>query len=172
MKKFLKFSGAIAFVLALVAFILMMATPAIMYKGEDVIAKGIVAIFGKKESISFMGVGLGTAETKLAWSALLAWIFILVSLIVLCLGIVLPLLKVKALEKYAGIMNLCAVILLVLAGIFMFITVPVFWTANGGDSVPNNVALGAGWIIGGILAILAGVVAILPAVADFLGKKK
>ena len=43
---------------------------------------------------------------------------------------------------------------------------------NGGDSVPNNVALGAGWVIGGILALVAGIVAVLPAVADFLGKKK
>ena len=172
MKKFLKFSGAIAFVLALVAFILMMATPAIMYKGDDVIAKGIVAIFGKKENVSVAGFSLGTAETKLAWSALLAWIFILLALVILCLGVVLPLLKVKALEKFAGVMNLCAVVLLVLAGIFMFITVPVFWSANGGDKVPDNVALGAGWIIGGILAILASVVAILPAAADFLGKKK
>ena len=43
MKKFLKFSGICAFLLALVAFILMMATPAVMYKGDDVIAKGIVA---------------------------------------------------------------------------------------------------------------------------------
>ena len=172
MKTFLKFSGAIAFVLALVAFILMMATPAIMYKGDDVIAKGIVAIFGKKEAVSIGGIGLGTVETKLAWSALLAWIFILLALIILCLGVVLPLLKDKALEKFAGIMNLCAVVLLVLAGIFMFITTPVFWAANGGDSVPNNVALGAGWVIGGILALVAGIVAILPAVADFLGKKK
>lgn len=171
MKKFLKFSGAIAFVLALVAFILMMATPAIMYK-DDVVAKGIVAIFGKKENVALAGISFGTAETKLAWSALLAWIFVLLALIILCLGVVLPLLKVKALEKFAGVMNLCAVVLLVLAGIFMFITTPVFWSANGGDKVPDNVALGAGWIIGGILAIVAGVVAILPAAADFLGKKK
>ena len=172
MKTFLKFSGAIAFVLALVAFILMMATPAVMYKGEDVIAKGIVAIFGSKEKVAIAGISLGTVETKLAWSALLAWIFVLIALIVLCLGVVLPLLKVKALERFAGVMNLCAVILLVVAGIFMFITTPVFWAANGGDNVPNNVALGAGWVIGGILAIVAGAIAICPAVVDFVGKKK
>ena len=167
MKKFLKFSGICAFLLALVAFILMMATPAVMYKGDDVIAKGIVAIFGSKDKVAMF-----TVETKPAWSALLAWIFVLVDLLVLCLGVVLPLLKVKKIEKFAGLMNLCAVVLLVLAGVFMFITTPVFYNVNGVDSVPSNVALGAGWVIAGILAILAGVVAILPAVADFAGKKK
>lgn len=167
MKKFLQFSGAIALLLALVAFILLMATPAIMYKGEDVIAKGVVVLFGSKDKVAIF-----TVETKPAWSALLAWIFILVALIVLCLGVVLPLLKVKALEKFAGLMNLCAVILLVLAGIFVFISTPVFYNVNGVDNVPNNVALSAGWVIAGILAIVAGVIAILPAVADFLGKKK
>ena len=171
MKKFLKFSGICAFLLALVAFILMMATPAILYKGDDVIAKGVVAIFGSKEKVDLFIVEK-TVETKLAWSALLAWIFVLVALLVLCLGVVLPLLKVKKIERFAGLMNLCAVVLLVLAGIFMFVTTPAFFNANGFDKVPDNVALGAGWVIAGILAILAGVVAILPAVADFAGKKK
>ena len=55
----------------------------------------------------------------------------------------------------------------------MFITTPVFFTANGFDSVPNKCALGAGWVIAGILAILAGLVAIAPAAVAFLdGKKK
>ena len=172
MKKFLKYAGACAALLAVVAFVLLMATPAVMYKGEDVVAKGIVAIFGQKETSSIGGLISFTSETKLAWSALLAWIFVIVALVILVLGVVLPLLKVKKLEKFAGLLNLVAVLLLVVAGVFVFITCPVFFAANGFDKVPDNCALGAGWIIAGILAVLAGVVAILPAAADFLGKKK
>lgn len=168
MKKFLKFVGPIVFLLALVAFILMMATPAIMYKGEDVVAKGIVAIFGEKKTVDAYIVTI-TGETKLAWSALLAWIFILITLLITCLEVVLPLLKVKAMEKYVGALNLIVGVLLLVAGVFMFITCPVFFTANGAKEVPNNCALGAGWIIGGILAVLGGLCA---ACSALLGKKK
>jgi hypothetical protein len=52
----------------------------------------------------------------------------------------------------------------------MFIVVPTFYAANNAD-VPNNAAIGIGWVIGGILAIAGGVFAILPAAADFLAKK-
>lgn len=172
MKKYLKYSGCLAALLALIAFILMMATPSIIYDGKDTLADGVTAIFGKKGSISVLGLISWPTETKLAWSALLAWIFILVALLILVAGIVLPLLKVKALEKFAGLLNLCAVVLLVVAGIFMFVTAPVFFNANGFDSVPDKYALGAGWIIAGILALLAGAAAILPAVFDLIGKKK
>ena len=171
MKKFLKFSGFIAALLALVAFILLMATPGVM-SGSDVVAKGATMIFGKKEAVTVIGIKLGDAETKLAWSALLAWIFVLVALLILLVGIVLPLLKVKALDKFAGLLNLCAVVLLVVAGVFAFISLPIFCDANGLSSVPEKWTLGAGWVIGGILAIAAGVLAILPAAADFLAKKK
>lgn len=171
MKKFLQFSGIIAAVLAIVAFILFMATPGAM-SGNDIVAKGTTMLFGKKEAVTVVGINLGTAETKLAWSALLAWIFVLVALIILLLGIILPLLKVKALEKFAGILNLVAVVLLVVAGIFAFVSLAVFCSANGLDSVPEKWSLGAGWVIAGILAIAAGAIAILPAVMDLIGKKK
>ena len=171
MKKFLKYSGICAAILALVAFILMLATPAILYDGQDVVAQGTTVIFGKTTTTNAI-ITTVKSHTDLAWSALLAWIFVMVSLIILLCGVILPALKVKALEKFAGLLNLCAVVLLVVAGIFMFITTPVFFAANGVDSVPDKCALGAGWIIGGILALAAGIVAILPAVADFLGKKK
>ena len=170
MKKFLQFSGIIAAVLGIVAFILLMATPAVM-RGSDIVAKGVTVIFGKTETTNTI-IGSFTSETKLAWSALLAWIFILVALLILLAGIILPLLKVNALEKFAGILNLVAVCLLAVAGVFAFISLAVFCKANGIDSVPEQWTLGAGWVIGGILAIVAGVIAILPAVVNLIGKKK
>ena len=83
---------------------------------------------------------------------------------------VLPLLKVTALEKFSGLLNLVAVCLLVVAGIFAFVSKSAFATANDWD--PGDLEAGAGWIIAGILFILGGLVAIAPAALEFIGKKK
>ena len=53
----------------------------------------------------------------------------------------------------------------------MFLVVATVYGANGRD-VADGAAIGAGWVIGGILAIAAGVIAILPAAADFMAKGK
>ena len=163
MKKLLKYSGFISLVLVVVAFILMMATDAVIVGSGNyqIHYSGVNAIFGNKDSL------LGPNPSVLA---LLAWIFILVGLVIVLLGIILPLLKVHALEKFAGVLNLVAVLLFVVAGVFMFIVVPTFASANSWNST-NDVHIGAGWVIGGILAIAGGAFAILPAAADFLAKK-
>lgn len=173
MKKFLQFAGLISLVLAVVAFILMLATPAIVLTSGNTqyIYKGTVVLFGSKEAISVIGINLGTVETKPSVLALIGFILLIVGLVVVLLGLILPLLKVKALEKFAGLLDLCALVCFVLAGIFMFLAVPTFFAANEAD-VPNSASLGVGWVFGGILAILAGALAILPAAADFMGKKK
>lgn len=167
MKTFLKFSGAISAVLALVTFILMMATPSVIYT-ENVLntvheVPGVNGIFG-------------TEDYGPAWAGLLAWIFVLVSLLILVFGVVLPLIKVKGLEKVAGILNLVAVLLLVTAGIFMFCEVPAFTDVAGNASfswgnASGGYGLGAGWVFGGIFSIAAGAIAVLPTVMDFVGKK-
>lgn len=162
MGKFLKYTGICALLLAAVAFILMMATDAVVVgTSVQIRYSGVNAIFGNKDSL------LGQNPSALA---LIGWILLLVGLVIVLLGVILPLLKVSALEKFAGILNLVAVICFILAGVFMFIVVPTFAAANDWGGT-DNVTIGAGWVIGGILAIIAGVVAILPAVADFLGKK-
>lgn len=168
MKKVLQFSGLIALVLAVVAFILMMATNAIIVKSGNlqVVTAGTTAIFGKNETV--LGA---TVHTNPSVLALIGWILLLVGMLIVCAGVVLPLLKVTALEKFAGLLNLIAVVCFVVGGVFMFIVVPTFYGAND-SNVPDNAAIGAGWVIGGILAIAAGVFAILPAAASFLGKKK
>ena len=169
MKKVLQFSGLISLVLAVVAFILMMATNAVVQSSGSVqvVTAGTTAIFGKTESTI-----LGDVVTKPSALALSGWILILVGMIIVLLGVVLPLLKINALEKFAGILNLVALVCFVLGGIFMFLVVPTFFSANGYDSTPDNAAIGAGWVIGGILAIAGGAFAILPAAAAFIGGKK
>ncbi|MBQ9265800.1 MAG: hypothetical protein IJ186_01835 [Bacilli bacterium] len=170
MKTFLKFSGAISAVLALVAFILMMATPAVTYtltiggSSSTSTVAGVNAIFGSGD------------DYGPSWAGLMSWIFVLVSLLILVAGVVLPLLKVKALQKFAGVLNLLAVLLLVASGIFMFCEVPAFQAAAGDASFSiggagGTYGLGAGWVIGAILSLGAGAVAILPTVMDFVAKK-
>lgn len=175
MKKFLQFSGLIALVVAIVGFILMMATHAFVYANGSVHGwySGVAAIFGNGQYLAGVG-GISAVDTfsgNLAWSALLAWIFVLVAMLILCLGVILPLLKVKALEKWAGLLNLIAVGLLIVGGVFVFVSLPAFAGANEWSNT-DYWSLGAGWVIGGILYIVAGALAIAPAAADFLGKKK
>ena len=164
MKKILQFSGVISAVLAAVAFILMMATNAIIFDTNYVKLSpisGVHAIFGNADHLF----------SKPSALALIAWILVLLGFVVACVGAILPLLNVKKIEKFAGVMNLCVVVCLVLAGIFMFLVVPTFFGANEVD-VPDSAKIGAGWVIGGILAIAAGAFAILPAAVDFVGKKR
>ena len=169
MKKVLQFSGLISLVLAIVAFILMMASDAVIQPiagNTQTVYAGTTAIFGKTESTI-----LGDVVTKPSALALIGWILMLVGMIIVCAGVVLPLLKINALEKFAGILNLVALVCFVLGGIFMFLVVPTFYAANEWD-VQDSTKIGAGWVIGGIVAIVAGAFAILPAAAAFLGKKK
>ena len=172
MKKLLQFAGLISLALGVVAFILFMATPAIVLSSGNTqyIYKGTVALFGSKEAVSVIGINLGTIETKPSILALIGWILLIIGIIIVCLGVVLPLLKVKALDKYAGILNLVAVCALVAAGILLFCSRAAFCSANNWDTDGAN--LGAGWVIAGILSILGGVCAVLPAAVAFVGGKK
>ena len=173
MKKVLKYSGIISLILAAIAFILMMASPAVVYKSGSTTIEfgGTMAIFGGPTDLNQKGILLITGDAKLSIMALLAWILILVGMIIILLGVILPLLKVTALEKFAGVLNLIAVICLILGGVFMFLVVPTFFSAND-RSVPDGTSITFGWVFGGILAIAGGVFAILPAAMDFIGKKK
>ena len=173
MKKVLQFAGLISLVLAAVAFILMLATPAIVLTSGNTqyIYKGTVALFGSKESTNIAGLVTLTSETKPSVLALIGFILLVVGLIIVLLGVILPLLKVNALEKFAGVLNLVALVCFVLGGVFMFIVIPSFASANEWNST-DGVSIGAGWVIGGILAIVAGACAIAPAAAAFLAKKK
>ena len=167
MKKYLKFSGIVAAVFALVAFILLMATTGVFYKygNSQYNYEGTVVLFGATRE-----TWLGTTKIAPAATGLIGWILIIVALVIILLGIILPLLKVKALEKFAGVLNLVAVCALITAGILLFFSKGAFCSANEWNA--DDAHLGAGWVIAGILAIIGGACAILPAAVDFVGKKK
>ena len=150
MKTFLKFTGIIAALFALVAFILLIATPAIISNLTGGSVAGQNVIFGGKTIFG---------DYDPTWNGLLAFIFILVALLLLVVTVVAELANVKALAKLSGLFNFIAAGLLIVAGIFAFIVVPV-WAGDYAD----HYAIGAGWVIAGILSIAGGAVALLPAI--------
>ena len=167
MKKVLKFAGLISAVLALAAFIFLLAGNAIVYETSSATYKvvGTRALFGGEVETL-----LGTVTYKPAATALIAWILILVAMLILVLGVVLPLLKVKALEKIGGILNLAAVCALVIGGVLLFFTKGVYASAN--DINLDDWKLAFAFVFAGILSIVAGLIALAPAAVDFMGKKK
>lgn len=165
MKNVLKFSGAIAFVLGLVAFILMMATPAATY---TVTIGGNSNVTYYAGTLAIFGGDSGLLSYNLAWSGLLGWIFTLVAMLLAAFGAVLPLIKVKALEGIAGILNLVAIGLFAVGGVFLFFTAAAFHGAN--DFVSKDVALGVGWVFAGIFDLAAAGFAALPVVMGLLKK--
>ncbi|MCR4911984.1 MAG: hypothetical protein K5925_05655 [Bacilli bacterium] len=180
MKKFLQLSGLISLAAAAVAFILVLithgvvkvgseagnwyGTPAVLFGNGNAHAEGSVPILGTLTGYySFNGQGSS--------SALASWIFSLIAILGLLAGAILPFLKVKGFDKFAGLVNLCSVVLLLTAGILLFFTVTNFFNVNGSTDT-DGWALGGGWVIAAILYIAAGAIAICPAVADFVSKKK
>lgn len=95
---------------------------------------------------------------------------ILVFLTFVCTTL-LPLLKVKVSDKILAICNCAAVVLAIVAAIFLFIEVPCFVKANGIDT-KDGFSLGAGWIAAGILSILGGLVGAISPVFALLGHKE
>ena len=155
MKQFLKFSGLIALGLALVGFILMMATPAIKYNGNTV-ADGTDVIFGKTM--------YGQQILKLSVLDLFAWILVLLGMLALVFVTILMFAKKDLYAKLGNLFGIIVAIAFILAAVFMFFTIPTFFSANGGGNVPDGTTLGVGWIIGAILIILAGGLSLLPVI--------
>ena len=179
MKKVLKFAPLCALLLAVVVFILMMAGHSVVYTSDAARNwySGVSAIFGggtAQITISGFGISLSSGvqevDAKLAWNALLAWIFVVAALVLLLISSVTVFVKIKPLEKFGGLIALISAGLLLVAGIFLFFTVPAFAGANEWNNA-DGWGLGAAWVIGAILAIVAGAVSAFPAVLALVEKK-
>ena len=166
MKKFLQFSGLIAAALALATFIFMLAGAGLVYRSNNSAhyVPGTIVIFGGDLKLSIL-----TLECSPAATALIAWIFVLLAMLALIVISVLPLLKVKALDKFAGLITLCAAGLLFVAGILLFLSKVAFTGAN--SNAFDDYHLAFPFVFAGILAIGAAGVAALPTVMGLLGKK-
>lgn len=175
MKTFLKYSGILAAVVAIVGFILMMTTPAFFIKSGDEFyyLTSTQALFGEEQSGTILGfITLDAGHINAVWSAIIAWILAIVGVIALLLGVILPLLKK---EKFAALINIIALAALVIAGVFIFISQPCTFTGkvSGETYTPyKDYQLNATWVITGILYIVAGALAIFPTAMDLIGGKK
>ena len=78
---------------------------------------------------------------------------------------ILPLLKVKALDKFSGILTFVAAALLIVGGIFAFCEKAAILGSDA-KYVSDAVSLGAGWIVAGIMAIISGAIALLSKLLD------
>lgn len=179
MKKLLKFAPICALLLAIVALVLVFATHGMTYEttllGQKVTAwySGVAVLFGKGQyQAAVSGLGSGTADFdgKGAWNAMLAFIFLAIALVALLVSVLTIFVKIKALEKFGGLIALVAGGLLLVAGIFLFFTVPAFAGANEWNN-SDGWALGGGWVVAAILAIVAGAVSAFPAVLALVEKK-
>ena len=186
LKNVLKYAPICALVLAVASFVFMMAAHALEMSasGSGAAAagwiSGVAVIFGKGPyyssgsaswgPISISGGGEGSFDGKLAWNALLAFIFFIVALLALIVSAVSVFVKIPVLEKFGGIIALAAAGLLLVGGIFLFFTLPAFAQANEWNN-SDGWRLGVGWIIAAILAILAGVASAFPAVLALVEKK-
>lgn len=178
MKKLLKFAPLCALLLAVVAFILLLASNGLTYANEVGGQKltgfysASAVMFGQgKYQAASGGVSItADFDGKGAWNAVLAFIFVIVALLALLVSAITVFVKVKALEKFGGLIALVAGGLLLVAGIFVFFTKGAFAAANDyGDM--ENWSVGAGWIVAAILAILGGLVSACPAVLALVEKK-
>ena len=149
MKTFFKLSGIITFVVALVGFILSLTTTGIIVAPDTFL----------ETKLSGAEATFGTNLFDGAVTAVLAFVFALIALVILCIGVILPILKVKNLDKVAGLLNCIAVICLIVAGVLCFFTKSSFSSAN--SDVSAN--LGVAFILGGILYI-----AICPTIANLI----
>ena len=178
MKKLLKFAPLCALLLALVAFILILAGHSMSYAAEEFGVKvtgwmdGPAALFGKgkSEMVSGSVSVAGEVDGKGAWNAVLAFIFVIIALVALLLSSLMVFVKIKALEKFSGLIALVAGGLLLVAGIFLFFTVPAFAGANEWKN-SDGWGLGGAWVVAAILAILGGLVSACPAVLALVEKK-
>ncbi len=183
MKRFLQFSGLIAAVIAIVGFVLMMTCPSLVYTVTSPLSgsksstsySGIMGIFGGTVKGSIGGISFDAGKINPTPLAIVAFVLLCVAIVILLLGAILPIMKVKALNKFSGLLNLIAVVCLIAAGVMLFFEVPSWCAAQSTENYKmstDNFSLGAGWIIAAVLSIVGGVVAILPACANFLAKGK
>ena len=154
MKKVAKFLPCCSFVFALVAFILLMTTPAIkvtstvLGHSNDEYISGIEGIFG------------GDLYDA-TWAGLVAWILLIVALVATCCMTLLPFLKVKNSNKIVALCACLTAVMLVIVGVFTFIEVSAFKGVNGdisisiGSTASISCSLGIGWMFSGIASCVA-----------------
>ena len=180
-------SAQISSVLVLICIILLPTTPIVEYHNGNNWITISGGLFGGGTQI--IGIDGGTissdANSTLASTGLAGWLLMFPSLL---FGAGLIILSAfawifsKRIETNKTVktvftililaMSVGAFVMLLAGGVLVLFSFPVFWQANSRGGNTDHWHLGVGWIFAGILAILAGCLAILPATLDFIGSKK
>ena len=148
--------GAVEFLLAAVALVLLFATSSVVYTYKGMLSgttvlkySGVAGMFG------------GTDKNyAMPWAGMTSFILLACALVVLCILCLFALTKKKF--ALAGICRFVAAGLLIVAGVLLFFEVSAWTAVNGdltikaGDYANGSYSLGAGWIIAAILSIVAG----------------
>lgn len=164
MKIFLKYANFIAAGLLLLAFIFTLAFP------------GVIQVFKTGSTTTttpFAGgqciFGGGDMSLKATWVGIISFIFVILALLATAALIILPLLKITALDKYATLITYAVAALVFLTGIFTFCIVPAFCGANGVEGIKTSYstgyfAIGGGWFFAGIFYILSALSSVAPSI--------
>ena len=175
MKKALKFASLCAGLLAIAAFVLLIATESLTHtytalsvSFHDLYSAPAV-LFGNGNMV--IANVSANFEGTLAWNALVAWILTGAAGILSLVSFIGSSVKAKKVLKFSGLISLLSAGLLIAAGILLFFTKSVFYNANGWGNINDAYNLSATWIIAGIASILGGLISALPSVFAIVGKK-
>ena len=152
-----KYGIYVATGLALLGFILLMSTPAVV-SGDNTIVSGIKAIFGGDITVAVIFTGHIDPS---GWG-LTAWILGLLGICGLVFFCVAPFIKALDLDnKLFPCIAIGVAVLVLASGICSFGVNCYGW---------NNTGIGGGWVVGGILLVLAGGLASVDPLLALLGK--
>ena len=164
MKKYFKYAGICALVLSVVAFIMVIACKGMKYE----ISGGGVTLTEKYKGMDIIFAKGDFKNFDKAMAGVFGFILLLVAIVLTAVGVILPLVGKSLDAKIAGIINIVAAVLFILAGILIICVKNSWLDAN---DAPSNAKkyydLTVEYAIAGILSILAGVVTLAPAIADF-----
>jgi glucan phosphoethanolaminetransferase (alkaline phosphatase superfamily) len=143
-------------VLAIVALVLLFATSSVVYTYKGALTgttvtkvSGTVGMFGGTD-----------ANYAMPWAGMTSFILLACAIVILVLLFCLSLAKKKF--ALAGICKFVAAGLLIVAGVLLFFEVSAWTAVNGnasfaiGTYASGSYSLGAGWLIAGIVSIVAG----------------
>lgn len=185
MKKFLKISGILAILIAIVALVLVMLTPALEYVGNNstYTVSGTTLIFGATQNISMSipllgSISLGERHINGSAFALIGFILGCVGIVALIIGTFVSFSKENGSRKASILFHLIGLGSFIVAGILMLAAQPIFSSANSFEVYGSKVEiykdfkLTFTWVLSSILIILAGVLAIFPVFKSSVKKKK
>jgi len=180
-------SALVSSVFVLICIILLPTTPIIEYhNGNNWITVSGGLFGGGTQIIGIDGGRISSdADSTLASTGLAGWLLMFPSLFFSAGLIILSAFAwifSKRIETNKAVktvftilifaMSVGAFLMLLVGGVLVLFSFPVFWQANSGGGNTDHWHLGVGWIFAGILAILAGCLAILPATVNLIVSKK